>query len=294
MERKRTVIFLVVGIFILCSGVVGLLVKMAGSTRGPVGDGSALTPQAGTCRHAADVGATTPEASGFPPTFGGRFAMCTKAHEIETFFVGRVSASLSAADAEKEVDGTCRVEADKFLGGPRGTGKVATTSYTEENADHLAKRWFSCDVAEVGNAAGTTLVTRTGSLRGALAGTSPLLLGCANSTTHDFVFLPDCAAAHTTEFAGLYTLADDAAPADDDARDRSVGAGCQKTVTDFLGWDQQTFETSDLIDVTFWGPKAAEVRDGNRVFQCFVTTFKDRKLTGSVKGLGAGKVPVTG
>ncbi|WP_412540039.1 septum formation family protein [Longispora sp. K20-0274] len=294
MERKRTVIYLVVGILVLCSGVVGLIVKMAAGTRGPVGDGSALTPQAGSCRHALDMGATTPEARGFPPTFGGRYAMCTKAHEIETFFVGRVSASLSAADAEKEIDGTCRVEADKFLGGPRGTGRVATTSYMEENADHLAKRWFSCEVAEVGNAAGTTLVTRTGSLRGALAGPGPVVLGCANSAAHDFVFLPDCAAPHTAEFVGLYTLADDANPADDEARDRSVGAGCQKAVTDFLGWDQRTFESSDLIDVTFWGPGAAEVRDGNRVFQCFVTTVEDRKLTGSLKGLGAGKVPVAG
>ncbi|MGY0236605.1 septum formation family protein [Longispora urticae] len=288
MERKRTVIFLVVVILVLCSGMIGLVVKLSGSTRGPVGDGSTLTPRAGTCRNSSEAGTAT----GFPETFGGRYAMCTGPHEVETYFVGRVSGSLSAAEADKEIGETCRAEADKFLGGPLLTGKVATTSYLEENASHLAKRWFSCDIAEVGSAAATTLVSRTGSLRGALVGTGPVVIGCANMTTDDFVFLVDCATPHTAELAGLYTLREEVVPADDDARDRAVAPGCQKTVTDFLGWDQPTFEDSELIESTFWGPTAGKVREGDRVFQCFVTTLGDRKLMGSVRALGSRKVPV--
>ncbi|MGY0232642.1 septum formation family protein [Longispora urticae] len=289
--KPRTVVLLVVaGVLLVCGGLAALggLVNSGFLGGGGIGASGRTTPVAGDCRRAGTGPATG--ANGFPDTYVAGRVKCSSPHEIETVYVGVYASTWTEEVGTKETTEICTSRSEEYLGGKRHAGRIEMTYYLEEGS---GRRWFTCDLAEVGSSAGKKLVTRSASLRGSLAGAAPMTIGCANSTTDDFVYLADCGTAHNAEFAGLYAMPADAAPADEDALGTAVTAGCEKVVTDYLGWDKRRYDDSQLIELSYWGASHADLA-GDRTFQCYVTTLDHHRFTASVKGLGDGRPPLAG
>ncbi|GIG58705.1 hypothetical protein Lfu02_30770 [Longispora fulva] len=258
-------------------------------------DDSSVTPVAGECRHAAKAGTPDAGSDGFPAEHTGRRVKCAEPHEMETVYVGVYSTNWTEETGDKEMGEICASRADDYLGGRHQAHRIGLNSYVQAADEMSGKaRWFACDVAEIGSAAFPALVTRKSSLRGALATPGPLAITCGDKVAKDYVYRGDCSAPHDLEFAGLFSVASDYHPESRVELDKVVSAGCQKSVTDFLGWDQRTFEENRSLDVTSWGPSVRTVGRGRATYRCFVTTLDNKKLTASVKGLGDKPVPLAG
>ncbi|WP_370518986.1 septum formation family protein, partial [Micromonospora sp. AMSO12t] len=100
-------------------------------------------------------------------------------------------------------------------------------------------RWYRCDLTEVSTVeAAATVVVRTGSLRDALRGPSPLRLGCQQARSRGGsvrTLLPvDCAARHDAEFVGVWRAPDRPYPTR--AADWApLYAGCRSVLSRYVG-----------------------------------------------------------
>ncbi|WP_412540767.1 septum formation family protein [Longispora sp. K20-0274] len=264
--------------------MVGLVVKLSGTTGTSSAKGK---PQAGDCR-------TVAADKGFPETYDGTRVKCTFAHEMETIYVGVYSSGWTEAEGDGQVNEICEDRAAEFLGGPRHVARIGLTYYVEE-AGGSAKRWFSCELAEINTAKQAKLVPRMSTLRGAGANPGQLAITCADHADKDILYLSDCARGHDLEFAGLYTAGKDLDHGTDDELRKAVSAGCEKTVSDYLGWDTRKFEAAEVLDFTYWGATTTTtLAHSTHAYRCFVATVDNKKLTASVKGLGDKPVPLAG
>ena len=228
---------------------------------------------------------------------GYRPVKCAELHVAETFHVGAAadtpvvpaagSAPVRAAYAE------CARQAVDFLGGPwRGARIVVRAVFPSRDGWAGGARWFRCDVAQA-SLDGSSDTSRTGSLAGALAGASPLRLGCFNATVNaDAVrtMVPvACARPHAAEFAGLWTAPD--IPYAEQVRDRvRSAAGCRHAIARFTAVpddDDVQFRTGWIS----YNPTRGEWQQGERRVRCFLW-FSDRTLTRSLAGAGPSALPV--
>jgi Septum formation len=222
---------------------------------------------------------------------------CADLHVAETYHVGAAadgpvvpaagSAPVRAAYAE------CADRAVDFLGGPwRGARIVVRAVFPSRPGWTGGARWFRCDVAQA-DLDGSSHSSRTGSLAGALGGSSPLRLGCFNpsvnaGTVHAMTPVA-CRKPHNAEFAGLWR-APDLSYADLAADRKRSAAGCRSAIAEYTG-------VPDDEDVQFragwisYHPTRTEWQQGERRVRCFLW-FSDRKLTRTLAGAGPSVLPV--
>ncbi|MCW3840931.1 septum formation family protein, partial [Micromonospora yasonensis] len=166
----------------------------------------AFTPAAGVCQ----VADFTPTLSlaGYEPVG------CDLPHRVETVHVGTFPVARAAPPALGSAElrsafADCDSRASGYVGDNWRAGRLRLAVALPTGPGWAAgSRWYRCDLTELTTVeAAARVVTRTGSLRDALKGPSPLRLGCqriggdARARTLTPV---DCRTAHDAEFVGVW------------------------------------------------------------------------------------------
>ncbi|RIV31690.1 septum formation family protein [Micromonospora radicis] len=252
-----------------------------------------FTPAAGVC-HEADFADAVPVAAYAPVD-------CTLPHRVETVHVGAFSAGRSepppiASTELRTAFADCDQRATGYVGDNWRAGRLRLAVAVPSGPGWVAgSRWYRCDLMEVTTAeAGARVVTRTGSLRDGLRTASPLRLGCQQTRTGrggvvQNLVTVDCATPHDAEFAGVWQSPDRPYPR------RSVDwapfyAGCRTILARYAGVPDDT-DLAYRSDVVVRPPGAGRWRVGDRGVRCYLW-LGDRKVTGSLKGVGPTGLPV--
>lgn len=226
---------------------------------------------------------------------------CATSHRVETMHVGTVTGP--AADRStppapgstgmKSVRAECDREVNKAVGADWRSGRLfLTTVFPSRQAWAGGARWFRCDLTEIKSLDDTSIVPRTGSLRGALSGDSPLAHRCFRpkfKNGHvDVMTAVPCTSRHRAEFVGVYQ-APDVAFRDIDDNPQRIHRGCRTLIASYV----RVPNDGDLTyraGTIFYYAAEAEWTDGNHGVQCFL--WVDRDLTRSLKGAGTAGLPV--
>lgn len=226
---------------------------------------------------------------------------CTVAHRVETVHVGTFPGTVTAAPgvdspAMRAAFADCDTRSSRFVGDEWRAGRLRLGVALPAKPGWAAgARWYRCDLTEVDTverAAKTVL--RTGSLRDALKGPSPLRLGCQVARTGEprgvqTVTPVDCAKAHNAEFVGVWPAPDVPYPAKD-ADWAPIYTGCRTVLGRYVGVpvdDNLRFRSGVVVRP----PGAARWRAGDRGVRCYLW-LSDRTVTGSLKGAGPSALPV--
>lgn len=220
---------------------------------------------------------------------------CAERHVAEAYFVGELTGGAAGRDTKaalRAAGDECSKRADTFTGGEWRTAALRLQPVLPGPAGWAAgARWFRCDLAQV--EPGTDkVVSRGGSLRGALTGAAPLRLRCFDPTVRGSdvrAMAPvDCDKPHHAEFTGLWEAPDvDLDELDGDAR---MAAGCRSSIADYTGVP----DDNDLQYRAGWlafAPSRAEWNAGIRAVQCFLW-LADVELRGSYRDAGTAKLRI--
>lgn len=229
---------------------------------------------------------------------------CTRSHLAETVHVGtftgdaadRVSPPRVGSPDMRAAYQECDTAATEYLGADFRRARLWLGVITPSSqAWDGGARWFRCDLAELAQVFGAE-VTRTGSLRGALEGSSDLRLGCFTVKLDADDEIEEmnpvgCDEPHRAEFVGVWTAPEvpylDAA--DEDAADQ-VHRGCRKKVAAYADVPAdgdliyRTGTVADWLSEEAWDA-------GDRGFRCYLW-LDDRNLTESVKDGGTEALPI--
>ncbi len=252
-----------------------------------------FTPGAGVC-HAGDFTAeVTLEA--YQPVD------CAAPHRVETVHVGTFPAEQRTAPVAGSADfrgafADCDTRTSAFVGDDWRAGRLRL-SVAVPSAPGWASgsRWYRCDLTEVTTAeAAATVVTRTGSLRDALKGRSPLRLGCQQSRRDrgggvELLLAVECGTRHDAEFVGVWRAPDRPYPAKD-ADWLPLYAGCRGVTARYAGVPEDV-ALGLRADVVVRPPGAGRWRMGDRGVRCYLW-LSDRQVTGSLKDAGPARLPV--
>ncbi|HEV7898065.1 MAG TPA: septum formation family protein [Planosporangium sp.] len=265
-------------------------------------DPQAPVPVVGTCQD----GSVNPWNTADPPLLP---ADCSASHVLEVVYVGRFSATASAASTPPARDSndsrTAYAECDRatrdFLGGDWHDGRLflryspPTTAKWQGGA-----RFFSCSLFETGSMKGNSR-GRAGSLKGALSGDRPLAMRCFNEVgtlDADGFYDPvddalpiDCGIAHSAEYAGAYVPPDLVYPATDTAVDRMRFDGCEQVAANFLGLSLSALASRPDITYLAWGPNKYYWPLGDRAITCLVTVSSKHLVHDSLKQIGKRPLP---
>ncbi|BCL14368.1 septum formation family protein [Micromonospora sagamiensis] len=252
-----------------------------------------FVPPAGVCQ-VADFADVVPLAT-FEPVD------CGVPHRVETAHVGTFPPAVTSAPAVdspamRAAFADCDTRTSAYVGDEWRVGRLRLGVALPSTVGWAAgARWYRCDVTEVDTVerAGRT-VQRTGSLRDALKGASPLRLGCQNARTGaqlgvQTVTPADCAKAHNAEFVGVWKAPDTRYPAKP-ADWAPVYTGCRSVLAGYAGLpvdDDLRFRT----DVVVRPPGAARWKAGDRGVRCYLW-LSDRTVTRSLRGAGPAVLPV--
>ncbi|MFK3985395.1 septum formation family protein [Micromonospora sp. NPDC050397] len=259
-----------------------------------IGEPVAVTPVVGACHpRFVDVGYL----SSYQPVD------CAEQHDAETLYVG----TFGGADADRATpppDGSpswraaraeCDQKVSEAVGGDWRAGRMTMSLVPPSSyAWSGGARWFRCDVGEIDGLDNRDVVARTGSLKGAMGGSAALAYGCFSPKLDragdiDVMQPVSCTAKHNTEFAGIWTVPDVSYQSflKDEAR---IERGCLSTIAVFA----KVPNNADMKYRTGWiyyYPGEADWNAGNRGVQCFLW-LDERQVTRSLKGAGAGALPV--
>ncbi|GAA0499592.1 hypothetical protein Ade02nite_82730 [Paractinoplanes deccanensis] len=270
-----------------------LMVAVAGCSELPAGVDGDLT----------DGWRTPPAALQFRPTAGCHADLvetatiedddavpCTEPHLAETFAVadlGEVTAAARAARAFQE----CSARATTFVGGDWRTGwLILQPVLPSDKAWAGGARWVRCDVAETAPSDGT-LVRRTGSVRGGLAGAGKLKMTCANATVAgDQVTglrAMSCAQKHTSEFAGLFVSKRATSSAITAAE---MEKGCNAAIAKFAGIPNDS-TIKNRVGWLGFPPDKDSWRLGDRAVRCFLW-LNGEPMTGTYRNAGTKKLKI--
>ncbi|MEV6693291.1 septum formation family protein [Micromonospora sp. NPDC051196] len=253
----------------------------------------AFTPAAEVC-HEADFADAVPLAAYAPVD-------CAEPHRVETVHVGAFPGGRSepppiASPELRTAFADCDQRTTGYVGENWRAGRLRLAVAVPSGAGWAAgSRWYRCDLMEVTTAeAGAKVVTRSGSLRNALRPPSPLWLGCQQARTDRSgvvqALVPvDCAERHDAEFAGVWQAPDRPYPTRS-AQWAPFYAGCRTVLARYTGLP----DDSDLVfrsDLVVRPPSAGRWRVGDRGVRCYLW-LSDRKVTGSLKGVGPAGLPV--
>ncbi|MEH0937134.1 septum formation family protein [Micromonospora psammae] len=270
--------------------LVALAATAAGCDGGspPERAASTFAPEAGVC-HATASDDRSPEA--YVPI------ACSAKHEAETIMVGRFGGANAAASAPPAADteglwqayASCDTAAHDFLAGEWRESRLAMRVLTPSAARWTAgERWYRCDLVEMVALDRWTPNPRANSLRGALAGESPLRLGCyvRPELTEERVNIPpaSCTGPHDTEFVGAWR----AEPEAGDLTDEDIRAGCLTVVARYVGAPERELRGRlEALPVFSLEP---EWEAGLPGAWCFLHT-PGGSLDASLKGVGRGGLP---
>ncbi|MFI7603646.1 septum formation family protein [Micromonospora sp. NPDC049366] len=254
---------------------------------------AAFTPAAGVC-HAGDFAEVVTPAAYQPVD-------CAGPHRVETVHVGAFplesatppaggSAPMRGAFAE------CDARASGYVGDDWRAGRLRLSVALPSGAGWSAgSRWYRCDVSELNTVeAAATVVTRTGSLRDALKGPSPLRLGCQQTRSGRGggvqTLLPvECATRHDAEFVGVWAAPDRPYPTRD-ADWLPLYTGCRTVLGRYVGVPDDT-DLRYRSGVVVRPPGAGRWQAGDRGVRCYLW-LSDRTVTVSLKGAGPAGLPV--
>lgn len=263
---------------------------------GSIGDPQAFVPPTGVCY--PDDFAETAYLSSFSPVD------CTSAHRFETVHVGAfggAAAGLAAPPAPGSAElrtafGECDASATGYVGDNWRAGRLWLGVATPSPAAWTGgARWFRCDLLEVNSVEDDgDPVTRTATLKGALAGPSPLRLGCygvnldakGEVTT---VTPAACAAKHNSEFAGVWMAPDVPFPAKRSDWERFYTA-CRTVIAGYVGLPADAYVQFRTGVLALPGGQA-EWKAGNRGVRCYLW-LRNRSLSRSMKGAGPAGLPI--
>jgi hypothetical protein len=275
----------------------GLLVLTAGCGSLPYGIDGDVTddwhppPRAESFRPAA-TGCFDKLESTAPLTSYAPFD-CTERHVAEAFFVGDLpTAATDTTTGRKAAATECSKRADVFTGAEWRTGRLRLQPVLPGAEGWAAgARWFRCDLAEV-DPGTDRVVSRDGSLKGALSGAAALALRCFNPSVRggDVRAMPaaPCDKDHHAEFTGLWTAPDIAL--DKLEGDSRMAAGCQSSIADFAGVPDDKNMQYRAGWLAF-APSRSEWAAGIREVQCFLW-LADEKMRTSYKDAGPTKLPI--
>lgn len=281
---------------------VALLAGCAGSTGSdgdltddwkPMAAPGPFVPPAGVCQVADFTDPVTLAA--FAPVD------CGVPHRVETAYVGTFPPAVTAAPpvdsaAMRAAFADCDTRASGYVGDDWRAGRLRLGVALPSKVGWASgARWYRCDLTEldtVEQAAKTVL--RTGSLRDALKGASPLRLGCQDARTGRELgvrrLVPaDCAKPHNAEFVGVWKAPDKPYPVKP-ADWAPIYTGCRSVLARYTGLpvdDDLRFRT----DVVVRPPGPGRWKVGDRGVRCHLW-LSDRTVTRSLKGVGPAGLPV--
>jgi hypothetical protein len=215
---------------------------------------------------------------------------CTRPHAMETFHVGQFPADVTGlpkpGDAQYRAPfEDCERKATDFLGGNWYDGRLylTVTLPSSEQWDD-GGRWYRCELVETKTLNGLHVAQRETSLSGALREAAPLAQRCAVLDTLSgggYGQNPaDCAQAHDTEYAGSFMAAD--APFPTEQQRGALFDNCRDTVAGFTGGTSHGIK----VDYLAWLANYADWTRGNRWVRCYAWAGKNKKMAGTVKGIG--------
>ncbi|MEH0982756.1 septum formation family protein [Micromonospora sp. CPCC 205556] len=226
---------------------------------------------------------------------------CAVAHRVETVHVGAFPADRATrpATGSPELRGAfaeCDTRATGYVGDDWRAGRLRLAVALPTVPGWAAgARWYRCDLSEVNTVeTAAVVVTRTGSLRDALKGASPLRLGCQQSRSGrgrgvQTLIPVACETRHDAEFVGVWKAPDRPYPARD-ADWAPLYTGCRTALGRYVG-------VPDDADLRFRSgvvvrpPGPGRWRVGDRGVRCYLW-LSDRTVTASLKGAGPAGMPV--
>lgn len=296
------------GLAVVIVGLAGVLVAGCGPPDGIdgnlTGDWPALpeptnwVPDVGVC-HPSNYKPTGPLFEYFPVD-------CQQQHVTETVHVGeftgeaadRVTPPPEGSAGWRAAYAECDEAAAEYLGADFRHGRLwlGVTLPTVPGWEG-GGRWFRCEVIGSGVPELTDRLARDGSLAGALATDSPLLLRCFEATetddggSIDRMEPAECDESHNTEFVGIWPAPDVSyLDSEDPGAQDQVHGGCREQVAEYADVPVDgnlIFRTGTIvtwIDERDWD-------NGDRRFRCYLY-LSDFDLTESLEGAGTGGLPV--
>jgi hypothetical protein len=223
---------------------------------------------------------------------------CATEHTAEIFHVGQVDHELigkarSARGSEvtlannlmyAQARRACEAFASTYLGGDWHKDQVTVVANWVSPA---GDGFFGCALAQVADPAGTSLVSRTSSLK-ATGDSGGLAIECVRRGTGETLGYSRCDQEHDGEFVGTYTLTPPDAPFDANAVKDTATKGCGQVALGYLGLPI-TGNRADL-QVGYVGPTTASTWLGSdQTFACYA--MAGVKLRGSIHSLGTRTLP---
>jgi len=229
---------------------------------------------------------------------------CSAPHRVETVHVGtfddavaeRTAPPAQGAPEIRAAYAECDARIKEYVGGDWRLGRLwIGVALPSPPAWEGGARWFRCDAIEATNVednGGTA--SRTGSLRDAMASSSPLHLTCYAVKTDsddaiDTMPAEDCGKAHNAEFVGIWTAPDIGYPAREEDWNR-FHAECRKVIaayTDVPADDDLQYRTG----VVSLPSGEAEWAAGDRGVRCYLW-LNERTVNKSLKGAGTSALPI--
>jgi hypothetical protein len=251
------------------------------------GTGSAATdriPMAGDCYSA-------PGATGGLADPATQLVPCTGPHLWETVFVGSFTASQPDSPARTaQAWLQCQQPADALLGGDwRGGYLNLTVTLPTRDEQRHGLTWYRCDLARTDENLAMAR-TGTGPLRDALRGAGPDAITCVGGPQDNaaarLVRRASCATPHQAEFVGVLPAHDGSAPAKLGSAD--ADRACAGLVARYLGYPAGEPSRSRYVGSTVLG-SSSYGQPGAFDYRCYAIAASGGELTGSVKGIRAGR-----
>jgi hypothetical protein len=223
---------------------------------------------------------------------------CDQSHQSETAFVGtftgadadRSSPPNTDSPSRKSAYLDCVAKANDYLGGDWHTAYVWLGLVLPSTAAWTGgARWYRCDLLKTSDVEHST-TTSSASVKDGLRGTKPLAITCINTVESkgqvQSESAADCNQPHSGELAGVTQAADIPWPGDSAAQ-KQADSACEAVVAKYLGFSNGR-DQNPLVGWLFFWPRQTQWDAGDRTFSCYAYAFtKSKKITGSVKGLGA-------
>jgi hypothetical protein len=217
---------------------------------------------------------------------------CSEYHAVETYYVGQFPAEVAlplpgTPDYAKAYD-ECEHKAKDFLGDEWFNGRLyLTLTVPLIRQWEGGGRWYRCELIETKTMYDPVVTTRNGSLAGSMTGAAPLAQHCAkvidNDTKDDSwddLEAVDCATPHEAEFAGAFKAAGIDEPTD--KQREALYDNCWAVVAAFLHGTKNGIRVGYLV----WTTAGAAWKRGDHWVRCYVWAGENKKIVGSVKGIG--------
>jgi hypothetical protein len=221
---------------------------------------------------------------------------CDEFHILETYHVGQFPPEVAARQTVPPVGGPeqraafadCEAKAKEYVGDHWYLGRLFVI-FAPVNAAQWdgGGRHYRCDLTEVNTFYGMAMARRAGPLKDALRGARPLASTCYDFVgetkgQYDDLSPVDCATPHDAEFAGVFEPPGYAPPTDAQQQQDIGYRGCDKVVAAYLGGTPDGMR----VGAAYWGFDPRDWERGDKRLRCFAAKPADKKMKGSVKGLG--------